>query len=401
MSPVIRKPVPKTLLVGPSFSGGGAEMQFALLARHLFGGQADAVVLRGLGCTEEKLSGMIRKSLGWTSERSYPGIISCVRRLVRDRGYDAVLGYGIFPNLVAWLATSGMARRPALVLCEITRPRMAARMGKTRAVVRAMARRAYRSADLVAPNSQDGIYECADFYGVDRGRLVRVPNLLDIASIRDRASEEYTGTGRPQAGMLLVSSCRLERLKHIETLLSALAELPESEGWKAAIIGEGPDRCRLEALRRGLGLEDRAQFLGWQANPWRVVRDAFAFVHTSSCEGFSNSVLEAMALDVPVITSFWGRDAKEMAVRGAVLGFRPGDGTALIDHLRSLSDGRVDRTRLAAHGREFILRFEAERATREYEHLIYRIVAENTSPRPNTPVQSRSESGNGWWENTV
>src|SRR5690606_32303269 len=72
-----------------------------------------------------------------------------------------------------------------------------------------------------------------------------------------------------------------------------------------AIVGEGPDRQHLEFTVADLGLGDRVRLLGRlpSSDVAALLGQADIFLHTSSSEGISNAVLEAMASGVPVVTS--------------------------------------------------------------------------------------------------
>src|SRR5207248_5351898 len=67
--------------------------------------------------------------------------------------------------------------------------------------------------------------------------------------------------------------------------------------------GEGGERANLERLTRELNLSDRVQLAGWQSEvqPYFEAMDVFAL--SSLREGLPNVLLEAMALEVPVVST--------------------------------------------------------------------------------------------------
>jgi glycosyltransferase involved in cell wall biosynthesis len=69
------------------------------------------------------------------------------------------------------------------------------------------------------------------------------------------------------------------------------------------ILGEGPERPRLEALAAERGVAPLIRFLGFQSNPWRFIARADVFALTSSYEGFGNVLIEAMACRTPVVAT--------------------------------------------------------------------------------------------------
>lgn len=123
------------------------------------------------------------------------------------------------------------------------------------------------------------------------------------------------------------------------------------------IIGDGPDRQHLQFTIDDLDLNNRVRLLG-KLTPddiARRLRDADAFLHTSSSEGISNAVLEAMATGLPVVTTEAGgmREAVRDGVDGFVVGVREVDSTA--QALVSLAADPAMRARMGAAGRQRIL----------------------------------------------
>src|SRR6185436_15210544 len=89
------------------------------------------------------------------------------------------------------------------------------------------------------------------------------------------------------------------------------------------IFGEGPDRPRLEALARTLGIADRVRFRGHVATSeevWRELARAKIAVQPSGREGFGLFPLEAMAVGLPVVHCESSESAVDELVRDGVDG---------------------------------------------------------------------------------
>ena len=104
------------------------------------------------------------------------------------------------------------------------------------------------------------------------------------------------------APVRICSIARFEPPKDHATLLRALAEL-RSQPWALDLIGDGPLEAKTRSLAGELGLGGRVRFLGYQADPARILARAQVFVLSSRSEGFPRSVLEAMRAGLPVVAS--------------------------------------------------------------------------------------------------
>ena len=117
----------------------------------------------------------------------------------------------------------------------------------------------------------------------------------------DRIRSAAAGAKRERATLIYAGRLMLE--KRIDLAIASLRCTTRSSPI-LKIIGDGPDRSRLEALVRELGLNDRVRFLGRLASPdevWREIACARVAVQPSSREGFGMFPLEALACGTPVI----------------------------------------------------------------------------------------------------
>lgn len=156
----------------------------------------------------------------------------------------------------------------------------------------------------------------------------------------------------------VVSVGTLNWTKDQEHALRAIREaVKRGAGLSFDIIGDGPDRQHLQFAIDDLDLTDRVRLLG-RRSPEHVagqLRDADVFLHTSSSEGISNAVLEAMATGLPIVTTDAGgmREAVRDGVDGFVVRVRDTDSAA--DALVSLAADPDLRARMGASGRQRIV----------------------------------------------
>lgn len=130
--------------------------------------------------------------------------------------------------------------------------------------------------------------------GPARDTIDVVHNGVDVTRIR-----EIPPTETPYN---ILSVGRLTGAKRVDTLVRALDALDDNTS--LGIIGEGPERDRLESLVLGLGLEDRVDFLGFLDDYDEVLahmRGADVVASASVREGFGISLVEALAADCTVV----------------------------------------------------------------------------------------------------
>jgi glycosyltransferase involved in cell wall biosynthesis len=158
----------------------------------------------------------------------------------------------------------------------------------------------YRHADLVIASS-DVI--ATDLTALTGARVVRLENAVDIAAIRATVEAPDRLRRIEHRGIrMFVSVGRLSPQKAMDDLIRAFASGAGPED-RLRILGEGPERGRLQALIDALGLADRVELCGVRTDHWAYVAAADALVLASGTEGMPNAVLEALALGTPVLAT--------------------------------------------------------------------------------------------------
>ncbi len=177
--------------------------------------------------------------------------------------------------------------------------------------------------------------------GIPSTRIVTVHSGIDVEGVRTVAAGRIRSElGLPDAGPLAVTVGALVGHKDHATLIAAAACLrPRQPGLHWAIAGEGALRAELEEQIRRLDLGDRIHLLGHLQEPLRLIASADVFVMSSKEEGLGTTVLDAMALGVPIAATSGG-GIPEMLSDGAGLLSPPGNSSALADSVERLLGGR-------------------------------------------------------------
>ena len=158
----------------------------------------------------------------------------------------------------------------------------------------------------------------------------------------------------------------LKAVKRLDVLIRAFARLSGLAG-TLVIVGDGPERSRLEQLSRELGLEESVLFVGHQVDPGPWYAFADVLVVSSEREGFCNVIVEAMEQGTPVVSTDCPSGPREILEDGrfGVL-VEPGDESALADAIESTLLKPHDRSALIRRAAEFGL----DRASPAYLGLL-------------------------------
>jgi len=140
--------------------------------------------------------------------------------------------------------------------------------------------------------------------GLPADKLVVIPNGIDLSKCPAVEAADRGALGLPTGCRMVTYVGRLEHQKGVDWLLetapSWLELLPDCQ---LLIVGEGPQRPRLERLCREQGIEHRVRFAGWRANVPEILAASELLVLPSRWEGMPNAVLQAMASRLPVLAT--------------------------------------------------------------------------------------------------
>ena len=136
---------------------------------------------------------------------------------------------------------------------------------------------------------------------------------------------------------------RLTEQKDFSTLLSAFAEVQSHRAVRLIILGDGDLREALLTQARELNIAAHVDLPGFQANPWAWMSRASVFVLSSRWEGSPNTLTEAMALGIPVVSTDCPSGPRELLNAGRIAPLVDmGDAEALAQALWSTLDNRPD-----------------------------------------------------------
>ncbi len=337
---------------GPGLGGGERHLLELVSAALAAGMRVSVVCVPGSGTAEAARAAgaaVVEAPMGVADTLS---AVRAIRSHCRASGVEILHTTGFWTNLLGRLAARGDG--PLLVNTVHVDPAAAAAsgVGVVARVSRRLADRATARRPAIVLAVSEAVGRALPSAGYDAGAVRVIPNGVDVGSIRRKAEPRAVLPAGFDGAPLVGIVARLERVKAVDVFLRAAsivaAERPEA---RFVVAGEGPMRPELEALAVTLGLGDRVAFLGWVDPAVALIARLDVCVLTSVSEGMPITVLEAMALGVPVVATGVGGvpEVVEHGRTGLVAG--SGNVLAIAEHVCRLLDDQALRRRYGDAGR--------------------------------------------------
>jgi len=322
----------RILLVLPSLERGGGERVMLQLARSFLaaGREVHLAVLLGGGPLRGEVpdAAVLHELIPaghargfWLAWQAFPRLIS----LMRSVQSGAVLSTMTGTNLLTVLACKRSHSRARLVLREASSLVNAPGFFKRRAM-----RWLYPRANMIVAVSK-GVAEDLRGLGIPNDQIRVIHNPVDPERLRDLA-----GIGPVLPGLegapYVIALGRLTKAKDYLTLLRAYAASKLRHSHRLVIVGEGEERADLERLIRELGIAERVLLAGALDNPFRILAGAALLVLSSRWEGYPNVLLEALALNVPVLATDCQHGPRELLAEGRYGRLVPVGGSSALAH---------------------------------------------------------------------
>lgn len=172
--------------------------------------------------------------------------------------------------------------------------------------------------DGVTAVSHDLRRETYEYFKITR-EIEVIPNFIDLEKFRKQKKDHFKKAICPNNEALVVHTSNFRKVKRINDVVQIFANIHQEIPAKLLMIGDGPERNKAEKLCRDLDIHDDVRFLGKLEAVEEVLSVADLFLMPSEKESFGLAALEAMACEVPVISSNTG-GIPELNVQG-VTGF--------------------------------------------------------------------------------
>lgn len=128
-------------------------------------------------------------------------------------------------------------------------------------------------------------------------------NFIDFERFRKTNKDHFKKAIAPQGEKIMVHVSNFRKVKRVEDVIHVFEKVQAKMPCKLMLIGDGPERQKMEELCRKIGLCSEIRFLGKQDAVEELLAVADIFVLPSANESFGLAALEAMACEVPVVSS--------------------------------------------------------------------------------------------------
>lgn len=202
-----------------------------------------------------------------------------------------------------------------------------------------------------------------------------ITNFIDTEKYRRNPTPQFCATCAPKGEKVLVHTSNFRPVKRVGDVIRIFNEVQKKVPSVLILIGDGPDRTQCEILCRELGIQKKVRFMGKQVELVPILSCADLFLMPSQSESFGLSALEAMACEVPVISSSVG-GLPELQLHGQT-GFiaEIGDIDRMARYAIDLLTNSSKHAMFAQAARNRAIEFESSKITVQYEQYYERILS--------------------------
>jgi N-acetyl-alpha-D-glucosaminyl L-malate synthase BshA len=229
--------------------------------------------------------------------------------------------------------------------------------------------------DGITAVSEDLRRDTCDHFNIEKDIKV-IPNFIDLDRFRKLKKDHFKKAICPNGEQLLVHTSNFRKVKRVEDVVAVFQKVRQTKPARLLLVGDGPERAKIEGLCRECGDCADIRFLGKLEAVEEVLSVADLFLMPSEKESFGLAALEAMACEVPVVSTNAG-GLPELNVHG-YSGYLSDVGD--VESMTRFALEILDETNLPVFKKNALARaseFELSKILPEYEHY-YQEVIEKT-----------------------
>ena len=290
----------KILFIIGTISGGGAEKVVSIISSALAEKHDITVFLDERNPKEYAISDKVRIVCLGASKKGLLGKIHTLRTLKKQEKYDVAVSFSELTGLC-----NVLSKQSERVYVSVR----ATTSGTTTKLKARIVQLCCKFADKVIPVSNCCGQDLIDNYNISQSKINTVYNpfdaqLLESANIEELTSEQREYLAGVSDKFLISTHGRLSSEKaHCHLVRAMKAVVSRHPEANLCIMGDGPLESELTSLIQDMGLQENVFLFGHTMNPFVALKESDLYAFSSSCEGFPNAVLDAMACGLVVVSS--------------------------------------------------------------------------------------------------
>ena len=290
----------------PNLGGGGAERVFTNLANAFV--EKGMVVDFVLGKAEGPNLSQIDRRINVVDlgTNTVYGWLRPMKSYLKERHPELVLSALHHANLTALCANMLSGTKTRIIVS--VHGTMSHDIGKSKKrlakAIPLLVKAFYPKADKIICVSSGVAQELINKYHLPKSKVQVIYNPVVTEDMFKKAEEPIDHPWfQPGQPPVILGVGRLTAAKDFETLIKAFALVRKKTEARLLILGEGPERVKLEQLVKQLGLQNDVCMPGFVDNPYKYMKHSSVFVLSSRWEGLPTVLIEALALGLPVVST--------------------------------------------------------------------------------------------------
>ncbi len=349
----------KVIFVVASMAGGGAERVIAILANQFVqqGVEVSIMMTAGEDVVYQLDERIELISMGGKTGGSMKARLARIKKMrdyLKSNSPAVVIVFGLGASFFAVVAN--LFLRNKMIISERNDPNACAH-----------------------PHLRNLIYSQADYmvYQTEMARdefpqYLRKHALVIANPVSSKLPERWEGKRENK----IVAVGRLEEQKNYEMMLTAFAEFYKKHPeYQLYIYGKGYLESSLKDLANNLQCDQGIVWKGFCRNVWQEIRNASMYILSSDFEGISNSMLEALGLGLPVISTDCPIGGSRMCIQNRENGIlvSVGDFHALAQAMCEVAEDEKFAKKIADNAYKIRERFSEENISRQWLNLVSRL----------------------------
>ncbi len=227
--------------------------------------------------------------------------------------------------------------------------------------------------DGVTAVSNDLKEDTYKHFSIDRAIEV-IPNFIDFERFSKANKDHFKKAIAPNNEKVLIHTSNFRKVKRVDDTIRVFKKVLEKTPAKLLLVGDGPERQMVEKLAREMEVAQDVRFLGKQDAIEELLAVADVFLMPSASESFGLAALEAMACEVPVISSNIG-GIPEVNINGVTgFTFNVGDVDGMAKRTNYLLNEPSDLKLFSQNALKRAQEFDVNKVVPMYENYYMKVI---------------------------